>query len=48
MIAPWVEALVPLFPVLDFMAEYTAEKLWPELVASGPKMVKALSKDDKE
>eukprot|EP00435_Cladocopium_sp_Y103_P061260 s1225_g22.t3 len=31
MIAPWVEALVPMFPVLDFMADYTADEsvnLW--------------------
>lgn len=27
MIAPWVEALVPMFPVLDFMADYTAENI---------------------
>ena len=23
------QALVPMFPVLDFMADYTAESLWP-------------------
>eukprot|EP00913_Durusdinium_trenchii_P014554 g13653.t1 len=27
MIAPWVEALVPMFPDLEFMSDYTAENI---------------------